>query len=50
MADTLLPRLQSRLAGGARVVAGGSRVGDKGYFYSPTVVADLKQDDEMIQN
>jgi betaine-aldehyde dehydrogenase len=34
----------------ARVVAGGSRVGDKGYFYSPTVVADLKQDDEMIQN
>jgi betaine-aldehyde dehydrogenase len=34
----------------ARVVAGGSRVGERGYFFSPTVVADLKQDDEMIQN
>jgi len=34
----------------ARVVTGGSAVGGDGYFYSPTVVADLKQDDEMIQN
>ena len=34
----------------ARVVTGGSRVGDEGFFYAPTVVADLRQDDEMIQN
>ncbi len=34
----------------ARVATGGSRVGDIGYFYAPTVVADLRQDDEMIQN
>ncbi len=34
----------------ARVVTGGSRIGDTGYFYEPTVVADLRQDDEMIQN
>jgi betaine-aldehyde dehydrogenase len=34
----------------ARVLAGGGRVGDRGYFYSPTVVADLAQDDEIIQN
>ncbi|MFM2046446.1 MAG: hypothetical protein RL383_523 [Actinomycetota bacterium] len=34
----------------ARVVTGGSTVGDRGFFYAPTVVADLKQDDEMIQN
>ena len=34
----------------ARVVAGGSRQGDVGFFYEPTVVADLLQDDEMIQN
>lgn len=33
----------------ARVVTGGSTVGRDGYFFSPTVVADLKQDDEMIQ-
>jgi betaine-aldehyde dehydrogenase len=34
----------------ATVAAGGSRVGDTGYFVAPTVVADLHQDDEMIQN
>ncbi len=34
----------------AQVVAGGVRQGDHGYFIEPTVVADLKQDDEMIQN
>jgi len=33
----------------ARVVAGGHAVGGAGYFYEPTVVADLRQDDEMIQ-
>ena len=34
----------------AQVVAGGSRQGDRGYFIHPTVIADLRQDDEMIQN
>ena len=34
----------------ANVTTGGSKVGGPGYFYSPTVVADLRQDDEMIQN
>ncbi|MEV8595528.1 gamma-aminobutyraldehyde dehydrogenase [Streptomyces sp. NPDC052012] len=38
-----------RLPAHARVVAGGKRVGDKGYFYAPTVVSGLKQDDEIIQ-
>ena len=33
----------------AEVRAGGSRVGDRGFFYAPTVVAGLRQDDEMIQ-
>jgi betaine-aldehyde dehydrogenase len=33
----------------ARIVTGGSRIGDTGYFVQPTVVADLHQDDEMIQ-
>jgi betaine-aldehyde dehydrogenase len=33
----------------AEVLAGGARVGDRGYFYAPTVVAGLKQDDEIIQ-
>ena len=34
----------------ARVLTGGARQGDTGYFYEPTVVADLQQDDEMIQD
>ena len=33
----------------ARVLSGGKRVGDKGYFYSATVIADLLQDDELIR-
>ena len=39
-----------RVPGHARVTAGGSKVDRPGYFWSPTVVADLRQDDEMIQN
>jgi betaine-aldehyde dehydrogenase len=34
----------------ATVAAGGSRVGDRGYFIEPTVVAGLRQDDELIQS
>ena len=34
----------------AEVVAGGQRVGERGYLYAPTVVAGLRQDDEMIQD
>ena len=33
----------------ARVVAGGNKIGNNGYFFEPTVVADLKQADDMIQ-
>jgi betaine-aldehyde dehydrogenase len=34
----------------ATVVAGGRRQGDKGYFWEPTIVDGLRQDDDMIQN
>ena len=33
----------------AEVVAGGHRQGDRGFFVEPTVVAGLRQDDEMVQ-
>jgi betaine-aldehyde dehydrogenase len=33
----------------ARLVTGGVRVGEQGYFVAPTVVADLRQDDELVQ-
>ncbi|MFE5158306.1 gamma-aminobutyraldehyde dehydrogenase [Streptomyces sp. NPDC056697] len=39
-----------RLPAHATVETGGHRVGDKGFFYAPTVVSGLKQDDEIIQS
>jgi len=39
-----------RLPDHASVRAGGSRVGSRGFFYEPTVVSGLAQDDEAIQN
>ncbi len=39
-----------RVPSHASVAAGGSQVGDEGFFVAPTVVAGLRQDDEMIQN
>jgi betaine-aldehyde dehydrogenase len=38
-----------RLPDHARVLAGGTREGDRGYFWAPTVVAGLEQDDEASQ-
>ena len=38
-----------RLPGHAKVEAGGNRIGESGYFYEPTVLSGLKQDDEQIQ-
>ena len=34
----------------ASVVTGGEQVGERGYCFAPTVVAGLRQDDEMVQS
>jgi betaine-aldehyde dehydrogenase len=39
-----------RLPAHAEVRTGGHRVGDKGFFYAPTVVSGLRQDDEIVQD
>jgi betaine-aldehyde dehydrogenase len=39
----------SRRPGHTEIVAGGHRVGERGYCFAPTVVTGLRQDDEMIQ-
>ncbi|MFJ4623894.1 gamma-aminobutyraldehyde dehydrogenase [Streptomyces sp. NPDC088812] len=39
-----------RLPGHATVATGGHRVGERGYFYAPTVVTGVRQDDEIVQN
>ena len=39
-----------RLPDHAQLSAGGHRQGEKGYFYEPTVLSGLRQDDEQIQD
>jgi betaine-aldehyde dehydrogenase len=39
-----------RLPDHAQVDAGGRQIGERGYFYSPTVVSGLQQTDEIIQD
>ncbi|MFG1682054.1 gamma-aminobutyraldehyde dehydrogenase [Nonomuraea sp. NPDC049269] len=51
--ETQLTRVQGfieRVPAHAKVLTGGNRVGEKGYFFAPTIVDGLKQDDEMVQN
>ncbi len=40
----------NRVPDHARVTTGGAAIAHNGYFFAPTVVADLRQNDEMIQN
>jgi 1-pyrroline dehydrogenase len=35
---------------GAKVLTGGERIGVKGFFYRPTVIADVGQDFEIVKN
>ena len=39
----------NRLPDHATVNTGGAQVGNRGYFYAPTVVSGLRQDDEIVQ-
>jgi betaine-aldehyde dehydrogenase len=38
-----------RIPSHAKITTGGQSFGDHGFYYQPTVVADLRQDDELIQ-
>jgi len=42
--------LVSRAPDHANITTGAAAIGGDGYFYMPTVIANLRQDDEMIQN
>ncbi|GCE19907.1 NAD-dependent succinate-semialdehyde dehydrogenase [Dictyobacter kobayashii] len=39
--ETLEKQVQDSLAQGAKLATGGKRVGDKGYYYEPTILADV---------
>ena len=41
--------LVSRLPASATVHCGGHRVGDRGFFFAPTVISGVRQDDEIVQ-
>ncbi|RKR76614.1 aminobutyraldehyde dehydrogenase [Frondihabitans australicus] len=34
----------------ATIRTGGFRVGDTGFYFAPTIIADVKQDDDIVQN
>lgn len=44
MFDKVLNYIESGKAAGARCVAGGGKIGKKGYYIQPTVFADVKDD------
>ncbi len=39
-----------RLPDHARITTGGEKIGDHGFFIKPSVIADVRQDDEVIQS
>ena len=40
--DKILELIESGKSQGAKLLCGGKRIGDKGYFIEPTVFADVK--------
>ncbi|CAR21223.1 Aldehyde dehydrogenase 5 [Lachancea thermotolerans] len=47
--DKILDYVQIGTGEGARVVAGGERLGDKGYFIKPTIFADVTEDMRIVK-
>ena len=42
--DKILELIESGKSQGAKLLCGGKRIGDKGYFIEPTVFADVRSD------
>jgi aldehyde dehydrogenase (NAD+) len=47
--DKILSYVKIGLDEGATLVAGGERIGDKGYFIRPTIFADVKESDRIVK-
>lgn len=47
--DSVLSYIESGVQQGARLVCGGKRIGDKGYFVEPTVFADATPSMKVVQ-
>ncbi|MGI8646189.1 MAG: NAD-dependent succinate-semialdehyde dehydrogenase [Nocardioides sp.] len=47
--DKVAALVQGAVGGGARVLTGADSVGDRGWFYAPTVLADVPPDAELLR-
>jgi succinate-semialdehyde dehydrogenase/glutarate-semialdehyde dehydrogenase len=47
--DKVADLVEDAVGKGARVVTGAERVGDRGYFYAPTVLADISDDATLLR-
>jgi aldehyde dehydrogenase (NAD+) len=47
--DRVMSYIESGMREGAKMLCGGNRVGDKGYFITPTVFADVRDDMKITQ-
>jgi aldehyde dehydrogenase (NAD+) len=47
--DRIMGYIQDGKQSGARVVTGGERLGDKGYFIKPTIFADVDGDMKIVR-
>ena len=48
--ERVLGFLERATAGKATIVTGGGTVGERGFFVSPTIVTDVDQEAEIVQN
>ncbi|CAN3354503.1 potassium-activated aldehyde dehydrogenase, mitochondrial [Diutina catenulata] len=48
--DKILKYIEIGKNEGARVITGGERLGDKGYFVKPTIFADVKEDMQIVKD
>jgi succinate-semialdehyde dehydrogenase/glutarate-semialdehyde dehydrogenase len=47
--DKVADLVEDAVGKGAKVLTGGERVGDRGYFFAPTVLADIADDAELLR-
>lgn len=46
--ESVTEKVERAIKQGAKLLCGGHRIGDKGYFYAPTVLGDCTQDMDII--
>src|SRR5581483_5297473 len=47
--DKVAELVEDAVGKGAKVMTGGEQVGDRGYFYAPTVLADVSAESDLLR-